>query len=276
MKRTQESENKKGTLKSKAGKEIIGWVKALIYAVVAVIIINIFVLENIMVPTTSMVPVILPEDRFFVEKISYQFQEPEYGDIIAFWTPFADRDAQKKLQPFDHFMNSFYGEKYKGHVKYVKRLIGKSRDILEMDYNKEKNGYNIVVNGNTPEKLKGKIYKKTGLFVDPDFLLKIAYPDRYKFVLGDSINEFKNINENTDYTSVYQELMGDYERKEYAWYDEEQGRVKIKVPDGMYFALGDNSADSFDCRYFGFIPEENLVGKPLIRFWPLNRFGIVE
>jgi len=258
----------------KIGKEAFDWLKALIYAVVAVLIINLFVLENMMVPTTSMVPTIMPGDRLFVEKITYQSREPEYGDIFAFWTPFVDKIAQEKLQAFDHFMNMFYPAEYQGHVKYVKRLIGKPGDIIEMELNSDLNGYHILVNGETPEQLEDLKYEKAGIFNDPDFYLKLAYPDKYKVIIGNQINWFKYYNESLEYDKAYENMVGDVPRNEYAWYDEESKRIKIKIPEGMYFAMGDNTNESFDCRYFGFVPEKNIVGRPIIRFWPLNRFGI--
>jgi len=37
--------------------------------------------------------------------------------------------------------------------------------------------------------------------------------------------------------------------------------------------LGDNSADSFDSRYWGFVNDRDIIGVPYLRVWPLSRFG---
>jgi signal peptidase I len=48
----------------------------------------------------------------------------------------------------------------------------------------------------------------------------------------------------------------------------------LKIPESMYFVLGDNHAQSADSRVFGFVPQENLKGCPDIIFWPFgSRFG---
>jgi signal peptidase I len=42
---------------------------------------------------------------------------------------------------------------------------------------------------------------------------------------------------------------------------------EVVVPPGSYFAMGDNRDSSFDSRYWGFVPRENIIGKPLIIYW---------
>lgn len=48
------------------------------------------------------------------------------------------------------------------------------------------------------------------------------------------------------------------------------------VPEGYFFAMGDNRTKSVDCREIGCIPMEKLEGKVILRFWPLNVFGTVK
>ena len=42
---------------------------------------------------------------------------------------------------------------------------------------------------------------------------------------------------------------------------------ELVVPEGSYFAMGDNRDNSLDSRYWGFVPRENIIGKPLVIFW---------
>lgn len=52
---------------------------------------------------------------------------------------------------------------------------------------------------------------------------------------------------------------------------------EIQVPEGHYFALGDNTYNSLDSRNWGFIPRKNMIGLAVNIFWPLSRrWGIVD
>lgn len=45
----------------------------------------------------------------------------------------------------------------------------------------------------------------------------------------------------------------------------------VTVPPRSFFALGDNSANSEDGRYWGFVPEKDVVGRPLFIYYPFTR-----
>lgn len=48
-------------------------------------------------------------------------------------------------------------------------------------------------------------------------------------------------------------------------------RDQLIVPEGCYFVLGDNRDDSYDSRYWGFVPRENIEGRPLVIYWSMAR-----
>jgi signal peptidase I len=45
---------------------------------------------------------------------------------------------------------------------------------------------------------------------------------------------------------------------------------QLIVPEGNYFVMGDNRDDSRDSRYWGFVPRENIVGRPLLIYWSVR------
>ena len=45
---------------------------------------------------------------------------------------------------------------------------------------------------------------------------------------------------------------------------------QLIVPEGNYFVMGDNRDDSLDSRYWGFVPQENIVGRPLLIYWSVR------
>jgi signal peptidase I len=48
---------------------------------------------------------------------------------------------------------------------------------------------------------------------------------------------------------------------------------QLIIPEKSYFVMGDNRDDSSDSRYWGFVPEENVIGRPLIIYWSLRSFS---
>ncbi len=45
---------------------------------------------------------------------------------------------------------------------------------------------------------------------------------------------------------------------------------ELVVPPGMYFMMGDNRHDSADSRFWGFVPQENIMGRPVLNYWSFN------
>jgi len=46
---------------------------------------------------------------------------------------------------------------------------------------------------------------------------------------------------------------------------------EVTIPEDSYFVLGDNRTNSSDSRFWGFVPEENIIGKASLIFWPITR-----
>jgi signal peptidase I len=78
-------------------------------------------------------------------------------------------------------------------------------------------------------------------------------------------------------TTVRDPYRDDFPRAEAAapdvtakWWGEMRKLVEDRqliVPEGNYFVLGDNRDDSKDSRYWGFVPRENIIGRPLLIYW---------
>ena len=50
----------------------------------------------------------------------------------------------------------------------------------------------------------------------------------------------------------------------------------VKIPPHKYFALGDNSINSQDSRFWGFVDENDITGKAEFIWWPIKRIGMIE
>jgi signal peptidase I len=48
------------------------------------------------------------------------------------------------------------------------------------------------------------------------------------------------------------------------------------IPPNSYFMLGDNRGSSYDGRCWGVVPRENIIGRAIIRFWPIDKIGPID
>lgn len=65
-----------------------------------------------------------------------------------------------------------------------------------------------------------------------------------------------------DYTTIpIQDIQEDYS--------------PVEVPPNAYYVLGDHRNNSYDSRFFGSVPQDNITGKAITIFWPINRSGSI-
>lgn len=213
---------------------------------------RLFFFEFFRLESVSMMPAIMNGDRVMVEKISYGIKapltystlfktgHPERGDLAVFKFP---PDPQKI---------------------YIKRVIGLPGDrVVYHKDSKQLAVYSLCQREHRCERIPMVTYSslKPSVFVQTragEFLTLPAYERPEQGVRMQQYQEHLN--------HVYPILI--LERLDTSAHFYRQKGVPANewiVPKGHYFMLGDNRDNSYDSRYWGFVPEANLIGKVFTR-----------
>ncbi len=115
-------------------------IETIVFVVVMVIIIRFFIGEIRWIPSGSMNPTLIEQDRIFVERTSRFFTTPKRGDIMVFYPPEEELKATP-IKIFERLTGFFCSD-----IAYIKRVIGMPGDKFEIK--KEKDGKFVVLINN--------------------------------------------------------------------------------------------------------------------------------
>ena len=247
-------------------KKTLYYIETIGTALILVVIIQRFYIGNFKIPTGSMIPTIEVGDRVFADMVSYKFTTPKRNNIIVFKEPIQDK------------------------VLYTKRAMGLPGERIKIEddilyINGEKTDFRRYSNLGIEDKEWRIPQKGDKLQIIPAG----NYNEAYKSASFDIDKVQKELKNNS---SLIYELMPNLK---FVVNGEETGpildcihdkkildklmageTVEITLEDNYYLALGDNTDNSFDSRYWGFVKESRIRGRALVRFWPLNRIGLVK
>ncbi|MDA8454586.1 signal peptidase I [Acidovorax sp. GBBC 3334] len=221
----------------------LDWTAGLFPVIAIVFVLRSFLFEPFKIPSGSMIPTLLVGDLILVNKFTYGIRLPVINKKITQGNAPQRGDVMVFRYPPQPSMD------------YIKRVIGVPGD--EIAYLNKR----LTVNGQPVE--------TTAL---PDFLDEdtMRYFKQFDEQLGEKRHRMIN---NPDVPAFIQGAS-DYAFRENCRYSVEG--VVCKVPEGHYFMMGDNRDNSLDSRYWGFVPDANIVGKAFfvwMNFGNLKRIG---
>ena len=211
--------------------------------ILAVFFLRSFLAEPFKIPSGSMMPTLLIGDFILVNKFTYGIRLPVANKkIIALNSP-QRGDVVVFRYPPDPSLD------------YIKRVVGLPGDKLS--YRNKR----LTINGEEIAQSKLPDYlDKDKLFYTPHYMEKLAGVNHEILVESDA-------------PSFVRQLF-DFPYSEKCIYNPEG--IDCEVPAGHYFMMGDNRDNSQDSRFWGFVPDENLVGKAFFvwfNFGDLKRIG---
>ena len=211
--------------------------------ILVVFLVRSFVVEPFKIPSGSMVPTLLVGDFILVNKFEYGLRLPITDTKITQGGPLHRGDVVVFRYPKDE------------SVDYIKRVVGLPGDVIAYE-NKR-----LTING--------KLVAETPL---PDYFdeERIGYAKQFE----ESLDGRKHGIPNNPAVPPFVIGAEDYPYRDNCTYN--SAGVVCKVPPGHYFMMGDNRDNSADSRYWGFVPDRNIVGRAFfvwMNFSNLKRIG---
>ena len=251
---------------AKYTKKILYYVKTIGTALILVVIIQRFYIGNFKIPTGSMIPTIQVGDRVFADMVSYKFTGPKRNSIIVFKEPIENKVLYTKRAM------GLPGEtvKIQDGTLYINGEATNFRQYSNLGIGD--NEWRIPKKGDKLEIIPAGNYNKARNYTAID-IEKIQKELKYNSA---SVYEFMpNLKfvVNGEETGLILDFIHDKDVVAKLMVGE---TVEVTLDDDYYLALGDNTDNSFDSRYWGFVKGSRIRGRAIVRFWPLNRIGLVK
>ncbi|MES2201180.1 MAG: signal peptidase I [candidate division FCPU426 bacterium] len=259
--------------------------EALFVAVWLALAIRATLVELYSIPSESMVPTLLVKDHLVVSKAVYgwhlpfskgrilEFKKPKRGDIVIFVPP---KDPQKSFVkrcvgiPGDQIEVRDKILYVNGQASEFWTSYGFLRDVPAANRDAAMASARSVASRPSLKKLEFRVHEWLG----PQTIGKASYV--FGADSGAQVIAAARLLDGAE-AGVFQTFPKDYKQP-----DIHQGLGNkdwfgpLKLGPGEYWMMGDDRDNSADSRYFGPVPEENLRGTPLFRYWPLDRIGLVR
>jgi signal peptidase I len=254
-------------------REVLEWVEVLVVAGALAALIMTFITVRMHVPTGSMIPTIDPKDSFFVDRVTYYFRDPKPGDIVVF----RHTEAVFVRSVKDDSVAKTAGVESGTQLLYLNSEPAYSTDDLDAYLAALDEGTALLLTAlggeqyDLGEKVDGQVSLEDLGIVTRE--KRMRYVKRLVAVGGQTVQ----IQGGDLY--VDGELLTDPRFDRYYYSNDPRFRYGVEptlVPEGHYFVLGDNSQNSFDSRFWGFVDERDFIGEPYLRVWPLSRFGLMR
>lgn len=221
----------------------VEWGAGFFPVILIVFVLRSFLFEPFKIPSGSMIPTLLVGDFILVNKFIYGIRLPVINKKIISISEPQRGDVMVFRYPEDPSLD------------YIKRVVGIPGDVVAYQ-NKR-----LSINGQEIPT------QKVGDYLHSE---RLYYSERYLEKLGSVEHQMLN---DTD-APAYIPDPGRFPYRENCTYN--ASGVICKVPAGHYFMVGDNRDNSRDGRFWGFVPEENIVGKAFfvwLNLGDLSRIG---